>query len=309
MGTDTKIQWCDHTFNPWEGCTKVSPGCAHCYAENRNARFGGGNAPNWGPGKPRRRTSPANWKKPHTWNAKWDHDKMLAYGMDMDLRRPRVFCASLADWLDDEVPIEWLQDFMLLTAVTPNLDWLLLTKRPENWQARMKAVDCGWADGKIPANIWVGTSVENQEWADKRTVDLLRIPARVHFLSVEPMLGPVDLTRIQFNANTRQTVLTHTYMGQPFSHSAKIRWVIVGGESGAGARPFNVEWARSLVAQCRAAGAAPFVKQLGSNPISSVGWTGPLAMIKDKKGGEMSEWPEDLRVREFPALLAHERRA
>src|SRR5438309_1214907 len=117
MGENTSIAWCNHTFNPWEGCTKVSAGCAHCYAETRNHRFG---ADNWGKGKPRRRTSDANWKLPYKWNAQAEkHGTRL-----------RVFCASLADWLDDEVPVEWLANLLKLIHQTPNLEWLMLTKRP-----------------------------------------------------------------------------------------------------------------------------------------------------------------------------------
>jgi len=225
---NSKIEWTDHTFNPWEGCTKVSPGCANCYAENRNARFGGGTAPNWGFCAPRRRTSVDNWNKP----LKWDREaaqEQHAYSeacRDGQVdeccltppRRPRVFCASLADWLDDEVPIEWLADLMDLIRRTPNLDWLLLTKRPQNWRARVEAVMAfamfspahhamlpwlgkwhpdhdsgGGVKGSPvpPENVWVGTSVEDQTRANERIPRLMDIPAKVRFLSCEPLLGPV----------------------------------------------------------------------------------------------------------------------
>ena len=197
MGQDTKIEWATHTFNPWIGCTKVSPACAHCYAESYAARYG---RAEWGPGKPRQRTGAANWKKPLAWDR-----EAKALGV-----RHRVFSASLADWLDDEVPIEWLADLLSLIYATPNLDWLLLTKRPENWSERIKAVEgifnfgatptsnwartLDWLHGRPPANVWMGCTVENQECADARIPALLAIPARVRFLSCEPLLGPLDLT-------------------------------------------------------------------------------------------------------------------
>lgn len=331
MGQQTEIAWCDSTFNPWEGCTKVSPGCAHCYAEARNNRFGGGN---WGKGKPRRRTSQANWKKPLQWN-KTEICLLCGttrpiYGdcgycrnaqcksvnespATIDMRRPRVFCASLADWLDDEVPIEWLADLLKLIHETPNLNWLLLTKRPENFQKRMDEVssimdkatkdrphtdayeDAAWFASKWanqgPANIWLGVSVEDQQRANERIPELLKIPARIRFLSVEPMLEQVTFWPAIWNV----------------AHNSKdIHWAIFGGESGSGARPCNVDWIRDGVRQCRAARVAPFVKQFGARPYFTSENDYPANAVtrpiefKDKKGGDMSEWPEDLRIREFP---------
>lgn len=283
---DSKIEWCDHTFNPWEGCTKVSPGCANCYAEARNKRWAGG--ANWGKGAPRRRTSEANWRQP----LKWDREAEKAYlsaahstgaGERIKFIRPRVFCASLADWLDDEVPIEWLAELLALIKDTPYLDWLLLTKRPENWRSRLaemlrmrvsegsRGVDqCSgialaalWLNGGAPANAWIGTTVEDQKRADERIPVLLSIPARVRFLSCEPLLGPVNLERVEFGPrpnHTPQSCLTPTWMGR---FDAKINWVICGGESGHGARPMHPDWARSLRDQCQAAGVPFFFKQWG----------------------------------------------
>lgn len=286
MSENTKIEWCDHTFNPWTGCTKVSPGCAHCYAESWSKRSG---IVEWGPGKPRKRTSEANWEKP----LKWDKEA-AAKGV-----RYRVFCASLADWLDDEVPIEWLVDLLDLIFKTPNLDWLLLTKRPENFSVRMMHAwlfSCGWRDGQTesepvakemecaakihaftwgenpPANVWIGTTVEDQERADERIPSLFGIPAAVRFLSCEPLLEAVDL----IGKDTQGSAL-HPYLDDP-----KIDWVICGGESGNGCRPFDAEWARSLRDQCKDAGVAFFMKQMG-------GARKPFAAI-----------PADLMVREFP---------
>jgi Protein of unknown function (DUF5131) len=134
MSENSKIEWTDHTFNPWEGCQKVGPGCDHCYAEARNARFSGGTAIDWGPGAPRRRTPPANWRKPLQWNAA--HAEFFAkYG-----RRQRVFCASLADVFDDAVPDEWRIDLASMIVMTPNLDWLLLTKRIGNAASMLAAM-------------------------------------------------------------------------------------------------------------------------------------------------------------------------
>jgi len=272
---NTKIEWADHTFNPWEGCTKVSPGCAHCYAAARNKRFAGG--ANWGKGAPRRRTSEANWKQP----LKWDEapsrraaiGRLLGEGQSFaeEPRPPRVFCASLADWLDDEVPIEWLADLLALIRKTPHLDWLLLTKRPQNWRPRIAAAadyhhDYGdrnvgawlwdwFKHGIAPANVWIGTTVEDQQRADERIPQLLQIPARVRFLSGEPLLGPVEFSNVTHRSDCVAA------LGKPAL--AGIHWVIAGGESGPGARPMHPAWARSLRDQCAGAGVAFHFKQWG----------------------------------------------
>lgn len=222
MAKNSPIEWTDHTFNMWFGCTKVSPACVHCYAEKstpvRIARARGREL--WGKGQPRQRTREANWKEPLKWNnyaicdecgEQWFKGNVGAlcgggalFGCTGVLRRPRVFCASLADWLDDEVPIEWLADLLKLIHDTPTLDWLLLTKRPENFFERVDdAYDHShgegwqslWTQGDAPENVWIGTTVENQEYADKRIPELLKIPAKVRFLSCEPLLGPVNLDR------------------------------------------------------------------------------------------------------------------
>lgn len=232
------------------------------------------------------------------------------------------------DWLDDEVAIGWFLDFIRLIWQTPNLDWLLLTKRPENFFKRLEAClnlfptprieDAGltswlinWVEGQPPQNVWIGTSIEDQKAADERIPLLLPIPAWVRFLSVEPMLGPVDLSR--------------PFGGPTLNRLSGIHWVIVGGESGHAARPCDVRWMRNTIDQCRTAGVACFVKQLGGwviSPIDSIidprtEWPHSTEMgacqtlhksnllrvlLKDRKGGDPSEWPEDLRVREFPQL-------
>lgn len=276
MGQNTNIEWTDHTFNAWTGCTKVSPGCANCYAATLDTmRFsktlgnGTKEAPvsHWGKGSPRHRTSESNWREPLKWNRK-------AAGAE---NRPRVFCSSLADWLDEEVPIQWLSDLLYLVVKCSALDWQLLTKRPQYWLTRMTEVstlgDVGsqiakeWLAGNAPPNVWLGTTVEDQTRADERVPLLLSIPAKVRFLSVEPMLGPVDLVNLD---------------GFNILCDSGIDWVICGGESGPGCRPFKPEWARSLRDQCKLADVSFFMKQMG-------GKSKPFAPI-----------PDDLMIRYFP---------
>ncbi len=259
MGEHTKIEWCDYTFNPWIGCTKVSPGCANCYAARQDGHRKW-TPEGWGKGKPRKRTSTANWQQVERWNK-------AAVGF---LRRPRVFCASLADWLDDEVPVEWLADLLVLVSATKNLDWLLLTKRPEKFEPRMKAVSelaghpaqalamswSGWGDAA--PHVWVGTTVEDQQRADERIPWLLDIPARVRFLSCEPLLGPVRLSWREVDQQLGLILYGHL---KTFENS--IHWVIAGGESGPGARPMHPGWVRGLRDQCQAAGVPFLFKQWG----------------------------------------------
>ena len=272
MSENTKIEWADHTFNSWEGCQKVGPGCDHCYAETRNARYSGGIASNWGPGAPRRRTSPSNWRKPIAWN-KAHAEFFAAHG-----RRQRVFCASLADVFDNAVPDGWRVDLLQLIADTPNLDWLLCTKRIGNAHQMLddalSVLSHGltrWEDVPWP-NVWIGATIVNQTEADRDIPKLLAVPAAKRFLSMEPLLGPVDLTRIRRSSPDSDwtycdDVLTgfraHKCGGHTDASNA-VQWVIVGGESGPGARPMHPEWARSLRDQCEAAGVPFLFKQWGS---------------------------------------------
>lgn len=262
MSENTKIEWCDHTFNPWEGCQKVGPGCDHCYAEARNARFAGGTAINWGPGAPRRRTSAANWNLPKRWNA---HASAF---MAQHGRRQRVFCASLADVFDNAVDPQWREDLWQLIQDTPNLDWLLLTKRIGNV---FKMLPDGWAFQMAPwPNVWLGATIVNQAEADRDIPKLLAVPAARRFLSMEPLLGPVDLTSIEvFGGDAEIYPLKGTTdcvddEGAPTHDVPALDWVIVGGESGPGARPMHPDWARSLRDQCVAAGVPFLFKQWGN---------------------------------------------
>lgn len=274
MGSATSIQWTDHTFNPWWGCVRVSPGCEHCYAETFAKRVG---QKVWGPAKTtaRREMSEAYWHGPVKWNRAAEKAGV----------RARVFCASMADVFEDHPQIPPLRArlFALIEA-TPWLDWQILTKRPENIVDMAVAK---WTKG-WPTNVWWGTSVEDQQRAEERIPHLLRVPGSVRFLSCEPLLGPVDVSEWL----------------RPVAGLNRIEWVIVGGESGPGARPFHVEWARGLIAQCDAFGAACFVKQLGRDVLDSragPGWSQTSTLrLRDPKGGDMTEWPEDLRVRHFP---------
>lgn len=261
MSKNSKIEWTDHTFNPWEGCTKVGPGCDHCYAENRNARFAGGTAINWGAGAPRRRTSEANWRKPIAWN------KAHAAFFAKHGRRQRVFCASLADVFDNEVPAQWRIELMRLIIDTPNLDWLLLTKRignaAEMLERAFRAVHVGregWADN-VPPNVWIGATIVNQAEAARDIPKLLATPAAVRFLSMEPLLGPVDLRDIDGAVDSWSETIPPT--SDSLAGAKKLDWVIVGGESGPNARPMHPDWARSLRDQCEETGTPFLFKQWG----------------------------------------------
>lgn len=343
MGKDSDIQWTTHTYNPWRGCTKISAGCTNCYAEtlsNRNPAVLG----KWGPTGTRVVASEAKWREPLAW------DRAAAKAGE----RHRVFCASLADVFEDwrgsmvdaKGNVLWYRSGKIVSAgattpgcvygerpatmddvrdrlfslieATPNLDWLLLTKRPENI-----APTCNRTGWSIKSNVWLGTTCENQEQADLRIPHLLRMPAAVRFLSVEPMLGPIDLRLEEWQQDgpNGSPYCQLTMAGQGIS------WVIVGGESGHHARPFDLACARDLRDHCAAAGVAFFMKQMGSKPvewemcgiapgsISAAAIDSHLAMggsepddvchplkLKDHHGGDMDEWPEDLKVRQFPQM-------
>lgn len=284
MAEKSKIEWTDHTFNPWIGCTRVSPGCMHCYAESFTKRYG---SAQWGPTAPRVKTSAAYWKKPLKWNKEvwmecqecgWrgNFKETIAAGTvhvcpkcesNLISARQRVFCASMADVFEDNSQVaNWRGELMQLIDATPNLDWLLLTKRPE----RMFSLGTD-AVGEIfdlwlerHPNVWLGTSVESQEYFEPRVSALLSNGAAVSFLSVEPMIGAVRLSQIGMKL---------------------VDWVICGGESGTGCRPMEVQWARDLLQDCRMGRVKFFMKQLGGHP---------------KKRDQLMDLPDDLRVREWP---------
>lgn len=285
MAQNSNIEWTDHTFNPWEGCQKVGPGCDHCYAEARNARFSGGHAVNWGPYAPRRRTSAANWRKPVTWNAA--HAEFFS----LHGRRQRVFCASLSDVFDNAADPAWRCELATLILATPNLDWLLLTKRIGNAGKMLAAM---FQDG-MPDNVWLGATVVNQEEADRDIPKLLAMPARVRFLSMEPLLGAVDIRDYlapsfpNYAGFEQGAHMEVGYCGHCAGHADDpihdpmlrdvIDWVIVGGESGGHARPMRAEWAQDLRDQCQAARVPFFFKQWGE-------W---LSTLKASPSGSTSE--------------------
>lgn len=248
MAENSKIEWTHHTFNPWIGCQKVGPGCDHCYAEARDKRFTGGSM--WGPHAARQRTSPANWRKP----LKWDRDAAAAG------ERRRVFCASLADVFDNHPSIqpEWRADLWRLIEATPHLDWMLLTKRPGNI-ANMLPVPFNF--DRLYPNVWLGCTVVNQAEADRDIPKLLSVPAKVRFLSIEPLLGPVTFRWASW-VSWQEQISARGRVDQ-YDGLRGIDLVIVGGESGSGARPMHPDWARSLRDQCQAAGVAFHFKQWG----------------------------------------------
>jgi protein gp37 len=287
VGADSKIAWTHHTMNPWEGCVKVSPGCANCYAEDRDKRYH--DAENWGPGSKRFLHIDSYWRQPY----RWARDAVAAG------ERRRVFVMSLGDICEDRRDLDAHRERLwnVIRETAHALDWLLLTKRIEN------------ARRLVPEDVlrmcWVGTTAEDQQRADERIPRLLATPAAVRFLSVEPMLGPVEIPREEQS------------MGRSYS---PIDWVICGGESGPKARPFDLAWARALRDQCEESGAAFFMKQLGARPIATceaeslrLGEAGAVRILpnstltvelsgsfRDRAGADPAEWPEDLRVREFP---------
>jgi protein gp37 len=326
MAENSKIEWCSHTFNPWRGCTKVSPGCTNCYAETMSGR-NHGTLGTWGPKGTRVFAAESYWRQPLKW------DKAAAAAGE----RHRVFCASLADVFEEwsgpmsssdgdnirlclgcgrvgTMPIIltqfspaktlehcpecggetrlWTMDevrarlFALIDA-TPNLDWLLLTKRPENIARMMPPAANVGSNYKIAGppgglalevrrrNVWLGVSVEDQQRADERIPLLLQTPAAVRFLSVEPLLGPVDLTTLRVECGTLKNgepmmgamsclhALEYVEWAPNSPTRPRIDWVIVGGESGPGARPMHPDWARGVRDQCQAAGVPFFFKQWG----------------------------------------------
>jgi protein gp37 len=226
MGAETLISWAKRTFNPWIGCDRVSPGCANCYAADYGNRFG----VEWGQGKPRRLTSASNWAQPLAWNK----------AAKKAGKRERVFCASLADWADEEAPEGARVRLWALIRATPWLDWLLLTKRPENVRDMLPP---DWGNGYD--NVQLGFTAENQLQYDKRVAIMETIPAKRRFVSAEPLLGHIDLGF------------------ENWERRAAIHQVIVGGESGPSARPMAGEWARAIRDQCVLAGVAFHFKQWG----------------------------------------------
>lgn len=313
----TSIQWTDETWNPVTGCTKVSAGCKNCYAEKVADRF-------WGDRKftdvrthAERLEAPLRWRKPR-----------------------RVFVNSMSDLFHEDVPDEFIDHVFAVMAQARKHTFQVLTKRPDRMRVFMLRWPVGSAVAALPRipsytemtkddlidvrhtfwplpNVWLGVSVEDQKAADERIPLLLDTPAAVRFLSCEPLLGPVDLRRWMAHVasyvpdapspsgkvQVRCTICGRITPGMERECrtmamvSRPIDWIIVGGESGPRARPCNIAWIRSIVEQCKAADVAVFVKQLGASPHDR---NVEELLLNDGKGGDPSEWPEDIRVRQFP---------
>ena len=256
MGEASKIEWTDATFNPWIGCTKVSPACDNCYAEDYARRY---KIADWG-NHPRHKTGASTWSVPRRLNR--DADTWFAqYG------RPRfIFCASLADVFDNQVPAEWRRELWDLIRDCDRLVWLLLTKRPQNIR---KMLPSDWGEGW--SHVWLGATVENQVEAQKRLIHLMSVPAAKRFVSCEPLTGPLDLSEVWPDSDTKiDFIRGHCEVEdiiegwQPSEWCPdQLDWVITGGESGANARSAPEEWYLDLRDQCFLAGVPFHFKQWG----------------------------------------------
>jgi len=263
MAENSKISWCHNTFNPWIGCSKVSPGCTNCYAEAFAGRY---LKVKWGPKENRHKTSASNWRNPERWNFNAARSGIIK----------RVFCASLSDIFEDNAQLTpWRKDLFDLIAKTQYLYWLLLTKRPENFKRLMPPA---WRE-LFPVNVWPGASICNQQEYD-RIMPLLKdlkreLGIRITFVSFEPLLGPIDL---KYGAAD---------------------WNIIGGESGflKYARPMHLDWAGGLIRQVKAAGGLVFFKQMGSHMAKKLNMADP----KGEMGIErLSEAYDIFKTREIP---------
>jgi len=340
----TSIEWTDATWNPVRGCSRISPGCENCYAEKIAARFSDPGM--WGHGYADRGPRGGRWTR-----------RVSLLGQDalelpMRWREPRrVFVNSTSDLFHEGLTNEEIAAVFGVMAQTPRHTYQVLTKRArrmrewfewiDNFErvfgpppaevATIEAVNRGAEIDQVVRpwplpNVWIGVSAEDQQRANERIPELLRVPAAVRFVSYEPALGPVDFADIPDPEDARAILkplcgLRWVSTGRgmflrPASKGPTIDWIIVGGESGPGARPFDVAWARSVIAQCRDAGVACFMKQLGAQPVDGDahpdlhripnGFTNvPHRLrLKSTKGGDPIEWPADLRVREWPIARA-----
>lgn len=335
MSTGTGIEWTEATWNPITGCTRVSAGCDHCYAATMTHRLEGMGKEKYAG------LTVLNRAGDRHFNGKIQlHDDALLIPLKWRKAR-RVFVNSMSDLFHRDVPFDFIDKVFAVMALCPQHKFQILTKRPERMAEYLSPIMGVWSMDRLEAaarsvghtfffgdgpsrrwvgrmmpfkNVWLGSSCENQQTANERIPHLLRCPAAVRFLSCEPLLGPIDLRSVP---NTSDP-MPGCPNGAP---SRRIDWVIVGGESGKGARPCNVDWIRSLVEQCQAAGVPCFVKQLGGNVrwsgvqggygdgVSNIWPDGTLEIdvnygwrmqLKSHKGGDINEWPEDLRVRQFP---------
>ena len=318
MGEKTKIAWCDSTMNPWIGCTKVSisapdgdtskgGACDNCYAEEMDrVRFsktlGGATKTipisHWGPGAPRYRTKESKWNEVHKWNKRREIAmSAFARGLGPKPAPHRVFCASLADVFDNEVPAKWRDDLWALIRATPYLDWLLVTKRIGNVS---RFVPLAWMVDGFPDNVRLLISVSNQFEADRDVTRLLALPCK-NGISYEPALGPVDWLIAMSGGCDKNGYR------KPLLTDRKIDWIIIGGESKQGPaepRELEIQWGIDTIAQCKTAGVPVFFKQAGSRPVwPTENGRGVGIALRARAGEDPSEWPEalGLNVREFPS--------
>jgi protein gp37 len=312
---NTPIEWCDFTVNPFRFrnletgkvghyCEKISEGCKNCYASTMQT----------GPYLSGLAYIASNKPKGELFL-----DEKVLQQVLQRKKPATIFWCDMTDMFLEDYPDEWIDRCFAVMALTPHLTHQVLTKRAKRmreWASRTvmgarihtaigKVRGTGWGNGPEPQfplhNVWLGVSVEDQQRADERIPDLLQTPAAVRFLSCEPLLGPVDLTRIEFRRATWYDALEdHDGFGLLAAAHQKLSWVIVGGESGPGARPCSTEWVRSIVRQCQSSGTKCFVKQLGAHVIQG----GERRIKADKKGGDMHEWEHDLRVRQMPEVHA-----
>jgi protein gp37 len=277
----TKIPWCDKTWNPITGCTKISAGCANCYAHAMHARFGKGPfVPTF---HPDRLDEPLRWRKPS-----------------------RVFVCSMGDLLHEDVPAEAIAGVFLRAFDCPQHTFIILTKRPHNMMTW-----CRKGNWNPLPNVWLGVSVENQQAADERVPILLQTPAAVRFVSMEPLIGPVSIPRYALGVNAMcdckrsfdqlgMPSIEPDYMihagcpqcGKPYSKTTGINWIIVGAESGPGARPCDPSWVRSIIAQGTAAGVPLFVKQWRPESEQNERHRGTLVKMPAIDGKVYAQWPE-----------------
>lgn len=290
MGEHSHISWTHHTFGPWWGCVEVSPACDSCYARTLAHRWG---FDVWGKDKPRRFFGEKHWNEPRKWNA-----KAAKQG-----QRARVFCASMADVFEDRRDLDpWRLKLWKLIEETPDLDWMLLTKRADCIKTMLPEA---WLSEPRP-NVWLGVTAENQRRAEERIPVLLEVPAAVHWISAEPLLSAIDFSLWMAGAKRAVTddvldapdgalVDGFERVGDTWKRRDGISWIITGGESGADARRMDPAWARDILLQCRAAGVSYHFKQKGRVLSAEMG-------CKDREGKDAAEWPEDLRVQEFPKV-------
>ena len=284
MGEQSAIAWCNATWNPWQGCHKVSPGCDHCYMFREKTQYG-------------QEPDVVVRSKPRTFN------------LPLRLKgSQRVFTCSWSDFFIREAD-PWRDEAWAIIDRTRHLTYQILTKRVERVAARLP-----WGDGTPWPHVQIIASVENQEQADRRIPKLLAVNAAVRGVSYEPGLGPVEFLSQWHDWLAGWTTETEADPrdGTPYPvqvQTEKLDWLIIGGESGPEARPFDLAWARSTIAQCRAAGVPCFVKQLGAYPQGGTWLPGARINLRDRAGADPEEWPEALRIREWPTFCAALRRA